>query len=414
MFFVTQKKYYQDQIRQLLNISIVFACFALWLPTAIVSISTSIILILWLLSDFKFKCLTVLKQPGSIAALFLFAAYLFGSFYSTATFPTSLKIVLKYSKLLLIPIIASSITDNHTRKYAIKAFILGAYTTLFISYFKWFRLLPQDMLLHDIFYEGHVKNSFYAFKNSIAHGILMSFAFYIFLSKSFLLNKKINIKWLFLAFITFFNIMYLGFARTGQIVSVILLSYVMHKKFGKRFVFLILLIASSGLLLKSQISPYLPQRLINIDREILEHNPSEHLTSAGERLEMYTNAIEIIKKSPYFGYGTGSVAEEYKKNVGEKNTLLKNVTNLHNQFLMTFLEIGFFGFIALIYMLYTHWSILNKEYNKYYEYRIYVKGLVLTIICGSFFNSLLLDAGEGKFYCILAGVLLSAYKINKS
>ena len=44
---------------------------------------------------------------------------------------------------------------------------------------------------------------------------------------------------------------------------------------------------------------------------------------------------------------------------------------------------------------------------------ILLRGLILTMVIGSIFNSLLLDAGEGKFYCLLAGVFLSAYKLDK-
>jgi len=37
------------------------------------------------------------------------------------------------------------------------------------------------------------------------------------------------------------------------------------------------------------------------------------------------------------------------------------------------------------------------------------KGLIILIFVGSLFNSLLLDATEGKFYCLLIGLLLSGY-----
>jgi len=39
-----------------------------------------------------------------------------------------------------------------------------------------------------------------------------------------------------------------------------------------------------------------------------------------------------------------------------------------------------------------------------------LRALVIVIGVGSLFNSLLLDAGEGKFYCMLAGIFLSAWR----
>jgi O-antigen ligase len=156
-----------------------------------------------------------------------------------------------------------------------------------------------------------------------------------------------------------------------------------------------------------------PERLLGVNREISDHKSTENLTSAGIRLEMYRNTLLLIKKSPLIGYGTGALRFEYKKLVDSQDTLLKDVPNPHNQYLLTFFELGIFGLFILMGMFIRQWFFSNnsKFINK--QNSFYAKGLILTISIGSLFNSLLLDATEGKFYCILIGVLLSYNKKNE-
>lgn len=401
-------------INKILNFLIIFGAFSIWLPTAIMSLTVILVIFFGFLSFSKLKIMTIINRPDYFAPILLFLLYIVGSFYSTAPLNSSAYIIIKYLKLLLIPIIACSISDDRTRKYAILAFIFGAIFTLFISYFKWFGWLPGNMGLHDHFYGGpdgySHKNSYYAFKNTIAHGVIMSFALFIFLTKALLLKKNINLKWLFLSGLTFFNIMYLGFSRTGQIVAIIVVIYIIFKWLGLKSILILSLIALTGFIFERQIEQFLPQRLIGINQELNEHHSNTKLTSAGERMEMYKISLELIKKSPILGSGTGSLEFEYRKSISTKDTLLRNVTNVHNQFLLTFVELGAIGFCIILYMFFTHWRILNQNVFKYSEYTLYAKGLVLVIISGSLFNSLLLDAGEGRFYCIMAGVILSSFK----
>jgi O-antigen ligase len=91
-----------------------------------------------------------------------------------------------------------------------------------------------------------------------------------------------------------------------------------------------------------------------------------------------------------------------------KNLDLDYVTNPHNQFLLTTQELGITGLVLLFAMWILHWQASYKITIQ--QHSVALRGLVITIVVGSIFNSLLLDAGEGKFYCVLVGVLLSSYK----
>lgn len=84
---------------------------------------------------------------------------------------------MKYAKLLLIPIIISLMITKKIQRYSLNAFILGASLLLFISYFKWLNIIPIDLGLHDM---PDNSQGYLAFKNRIAHNILMSFLMFVF------------------------------------------------------------------------------------------------------------------------------------------------------------------------------------------------------------------------------------------
>jgi O-antigen ligase len=131
-------------------------------------------------------------------------------------------------------------------------------------------------------------------------------------------------------------------------------------------------------------------------------------------MEMYKNTSALILKSPLIGYGTGSFKDEYRSYAETQDTLLKEVSNPHNQYLFTLFDLGLLGFFVLIYLFFQCWFVSQKakmiEGIKAIDY---MEGLLITIMVGSLFNSLILDATEGKFFCVMAGIILSGYSLPK-
>jgi O-antigen ligase len=119
----------------------------------------------------------------------------------------------------------------------------------------------------------------------------------------------------------------------------------------------------------------------------------------------------MVLTSPIWGHGLGSLSQEYSQlKLGDGDARLDSFDNPHNQFLLTLFELGILGFSVLMYMFLKHGTMLKNNTHKDEAYLAELtEGLVLTILIGSLFNSLLLDASEGKFYCVMVGLLLSAY-----
>ncbi|NDD16658.1 MAG: O-antigen ligase domain-containing protein, partial [Chitinophagia bacterium] len=183
--------------------------------------------------------------------------------------------------------------------------------------------------------------------------------------------------------------------------------------FGRKAIKYVGIFFVTFFIFNAQLKFLIPERILNSYNDAISHQAEKSQTSGGIRLEMYKDSLAMIKKSPFLGYGTGAYRTEFVKLTSSKDTLLKDTANPHNQYLLTLFELGLVGFFALIYMFFSHWKCSYKLIHSNEMLSLSMRGLVISMMIGSLFNSLLLDATEGRFYCLFAGLLLSAYQIRK-
>jgi len=407
-------KNYQSTIQFLLTSSIILACFSVNLPTAWMGASTILILIMFLLGgDFREKFKIIMNHPSSLAIFLFLAITLLGVLYSSGDWDMKMNFFQKYIKFLLIPIIFCSISSPKIRSYGVYAFILTSIFVLLISYGKWLHVLPLNLGIHDI---TTLDYGYAVYRNRIAHNIFISFAMYVFLIKASRSKDWIQKIWIVFAILAFFNVMYLVNGRSGQIICLGLLAYFLFKQWGKKIIFLFMALFLSGMIFKSYITPLIPERLLSVTQEISDAKENHEMTSSGIRYVMYQSALNIFLKSPIWGHGTGSLKQEYWALDKEGYALnIQGMDNPHNQYLLILVELGVIGLISFMYLFYSQWMTLKRvSLGKEAYIQDLLEGLILTILIGSLFNSLLLDAGEGKFYCVMAGLFLSVFYSKKS
>lgn len=401
-------KAYKATLQNFFNFLVVFSCFAISLPTAWSSIFSGLILITWMIYGNPIKKIQLaFLNPGFKGTLLLILLYILATFYSSADFSSSLHFLLKYSKLLLIPLILVSIDSEKIRNYGINAFLIGMLLTLFISYFKWLSFVPMHLGLND---NGE---GFHAFKNRIAHNYLMSFAVYLMLCKSYFSSSYSKWIWLILSLLGFCDVFYLVDGRTGQVTLFFLVLFFIFHVFGRKAIKYVAIFFVTFFIFNEQLKFLIPERILNSYNDAISHQADKSQTSGGIRLEMYKDTMAMIKKAPFLGYGTGGYRTEFVKLTSSKSTLLKDTANPHNQYLLTLFELGIVGFFALIYMFFSHWRCSYKLVQSNEMISLSMRGLIISMMIGSLFNSLLLDATEGRFYCLFAGLFLSAYQIKK-
>ncbi len=127
----------------------------------------------------------------------------------------------------------------------------------------------------------------------------------------------------------------------------------------------------------------------------------ETMESNSERLVVWKAGIEVIRRNPVFGVGTGDVKDalllEYQK---ENRLLVYNMRlNAHNQYLQTCIALGIFGALLLvIYLFVPGWFALRRHHFIYFSFlavfalNILVESMLEVqagVIYYSFFNALL-------------------------
>lgn len=394
-------------MHHLLIFLVIFACFSIALPTAFMSIAMGLLVLVWLVSgDYSAKIKLISNNPAALIAAALFCLYGLGMLYSSAAWDMRLAWWLKYHKLLYIPLIISVLTNEKYREYAIQAFLAGMLLVLIISYLKWLGIVPHK----------DIGQGYFVFKGRIAHNILMAFAVYLMLKLAVQTAKPYCWLWAIGSMLGFLNIFFLVNGRSGQIILLVLCVWFCWEIWRTKSIKYLFGGAVALLLILSALPNAGDFRLTQITQEIANHKPNEAQTSSGTRLEFYNNSLTLIKLNPLFGAGTGSFEFEYKQLAETQQTLATYVPNPHNEFLLTWQELGLLGLFLLIVLFASQWNASHRIFKGQNHSMVdgyALRGLILTMTIGSLFNSLLLDAGEGKFYCVMAGVLLSAYQPAK-
>ncbi|WP_221765084.1 O-antigen ligase family protein [Methyloradius palustris] len=388
-------KHIQQLNQTILPWLIIAVCFSFPFGIGAINITIGILFLAWLFSgEWETKYQRIIQNPASTIAIGLFVLYGLGMVYSNVDWHTKSMWWFRYHKLLYIPIVISIITSDRHRNYAINAFLISSIITLTASYLMWGGLItPKDLT------QGYI-----VFTNRIYQSILMAFAMFLMLMKAKNLTGYFRLTWLIFSALVIFNILFLVNGRTGQVLAFVLLALFSYQTWGKRAI-IGFSIAISITLTCHQFLP--DSRLTVIGKEISSHHANVVETSSDQRIEYYTNTLILIKRHPFLGGGTGSFEQEFSQLATSKHLAIDHLVNPHNQFLLITHELGIVGLFALMAFFTTQWRTASQL--KKTSYGTAMKGLIVTMVIGSLFNSLLLDAAEGKFFCVLAGVLLSAY-----
>ena len=123
----------------------------------------------------------------------------------------------------------------------------------------------------------------------------------------------------------------------------------------------------------------------------------------GERLEFYHNTLALIRDHPILGVGTGGFVQAYAEKA--QGTGMPPTRNPHNQYLMTAAEAGMVGLALLLFLFVQHWRCAPRLDND--GSSTLARALVLTIMVGSLFNSLLIDHVESLLFAWLSGLLFA-------
>lgn len=244
--------------------------------------------------------------------------------------------------------------------YVLFAFVLGSLTaSIFCLTYSTINYLGGSQLGFDEFYYVHLMKlplSPGAFGNYLNVSILVLL---LFITKEFPYYQR-NTKWQLMfaiALLVFFVWFLFMLQAKGSILAfivalVLLFLFKLSKRYSKRLIGIIVAFGIAGGVLFFQFGglSLLGKRFEEIPKVLTTISKTSE-TSTTLRLSAIYGSIDIIKKNPVFGVGTGAVKNEltkFYKREGYKGAL-KHKTDCHNQFLRSFAKNGIFGFLAVLF-----------------------------------------------------------------
>jgi len=387
--------------------------FTIPVSTALDSILLGLLVVFWILAtDNREKWRQIINNPLALLSLGLFALLALGLLYGESNPWDGLRYLSKYKELLLIALLIPCFQDEWTRRRGLLAFALALVLTLLFSYAIGIGLLPEYFFMPRK--TPGMTGSFnpVTFKLSITHNILMAIAAFMFAQMArYASVTGIRILWGILSMLAVFNVLFMVQGRIGYLILAVLWIYFFYDTLKWKG---LALAAMLGTLLFTGAylgSDTFRSRITKAASEFSQWHPDQLAavdSSVGLRMEWYRNSLEIIGDHPVFGVGTGGFRQAYAEKI--KGTGMLPTVNPHNQYLLTAVDLGLLGLGFLLYLFYRQWR-LAKMLPSALE-RSLAHALLLTIMFGCLFNSLLLDHTEGLLYGWMSGLLYAGLKSN--
>ncbi len=381
--------------------------FSIPVSTALDSILGICVAAFWVFgAGYRKKWDLIRGNPVSMLSLGMFGLLVLGGFYSDASWGEVIKVLGKYSNLLLLSLLIPLFHDVQIRRNGLRAFFLTIVVVLLLSYLISFGVLP-DHTGYGLF-KGY-RNDAVVFKSRITHNLLVGFSAFAFATLARIAGSpRRRMLWIALAVMAACNVLFMVEGRTGYLVLGVLFVYFFVE--WLRWKGFVIAIVGGSLLVVSAfyLSDVFHARLSDTAADFHKWRSGEISEEGGLglRLEWYQNSLAILRDSPVVGVGTGGFAPAFAEKV--KNSRVPATSNPHNEYLLIATQLGLVGLAVLLYLFYTQLR-LSADLPGLFE-RNLARGLVLTVMTTCLFNSSLLDHGEGIFYAWMSGLLFAGLK----
>lgn len=221
------------------------------------------------------------------------------------------------------------------------------------------------------------------------------------------LDVFLKISMLFVLILLFMGLFFLASRNSIIAISFLLLFVMPFFRLKKRLFYFIgisVLLALSFFVLNKV--PYLKERFSS--EMVLDMNSNfgtntaDHFKVLEPRFDRWLAAVELIKKSPLIGYGTGDEEGMLKTGFMQKGLYISYLMefNAHNQYLSILLKHGIIGLLIFLIAFFYYFSIAIKKRDF-----MYLSFLLLFTI--GFLTENLLDANKGIFYFALFNCLFA-------
>lgn len=377
------------------RLAVAFAVSLPWSTSA-----TGIIAGLWLVALIPTLDLASLRRvvlsPAGGFPVVLVALGAAGMLWADVSWAERVNGIGSFAKFLFIPLLLNQFYGSKCGRQVLIGFLTSCALLLVVSWSLW--VWPGMPWLQTLKSPGVPVKDYIAQSAmfTICSFVLAEFAYRIWRA-----NRRLALALISLVLVFVANILYVATSRTYLVVFPALMLAFGYRHFGWKgaisLIFGCFVLAAAAW----PSASFMRQRVGSFFDEVRSYQPGGRATSAGERLVYWTKAVEFIRERPLFGYGTGSINQQYRRAVIGKTGMAAEISaNPHNQILAVGIQIGLVGVVALLAMWLAHLALFRSD-----SFAGWV-GLVVVIqnMIGSLFNSHLFDFTHGWAYVVGVGI----------
>jgi len=375
------------------------AAFLLPFSTAGANAAFALFVLLWAASpNVLDRARRAWQDPVARAALALFALFVAGIAWSSASDAEAWDHVLKYRKLVLLAMLLGVMGERRWQIAVLAAFAAGGAVVFGAALAIHFGMLPQAA-------RGGAGNAV-AFKNHITESWTSALLFFFALTGArWTRSPALRVLMAAGAAAAAAHVLWLLIGRTGYLLLLALLLTWAALLAGWRRTLPAALIGAALLGVAALCSDTFVHRVKFTFAEVEQYRQTGAATSLGARHEFLQAAGRIWLASPIWGHGSGSVPVEYARLPRPATAAGALATsNLHSEFAEIAVQLGLLGVVAFVWLLVAHGRRARELAGPWRDLAI---GLLIVMALGSTFNSLLRDFTEGHAYALLAGTLLA-------
>ncbi len=380
--------------------------FSIPVSTGATNILLGLFLLIWMLDNagdrFKRNRMLLKSNPVAVMGLIMFLIFIAGISYTNADKPQIIDSLKDAAKFLFIPIALIYFADKKFSFFFMWGFLSAMLIILLFSY-----LIRMDLLPSFIPVKGSRLNCT-VFFNHISQNIFMAYTAFIFAVWARFASKlSFKLLWAMLSLAALFNVYFLVLGRTGHLVLAVLLIYFsITWNRRKSIITTLAMIVFIGAVSWIYPSGAIYSRIKTAITEVKEWEygkPASHTSSSGLRLEYYLNTIELIKKNPAIGTGTGSFKKNYQDLVAD--TEMDRTANPHNDYLFITVQFGLAGLLIFLAFFIFQWREASRIQDI--QTMLLCRGFVLTIVVSCMVSSSIQDSAEGWFFAFMSAFFFS-------
>jgi O-antigen ligase len=365
--------------------------------------ATAILIVLWLIAllptlEIRAVRREVLSYAGGLPVL-LWLLAMAGLFWADVSWRERFGGVESFHRLLVIPILFVHVRNSERAAFAPFGFFLSETVLLVVSlvHAALWGIVPWHL--------GEIAGV--PVKTYIVQGEFFEVCGFVLLGFAIdswrVGHRGRALSLLLLAATFFFDILYIATGRTGLVVLPVLAVALGLRYSGWKGIPAVAAVVALVASIAWVSSPYLRFRVDHAIAEVQVYEVSGALTSSGIRLELWKKSIGFVAQAPFFGHGTGSINEMFRRSVvgATTATAAMPAENPHQQIFAVAIQLGLVGAVLLVAMWTAHLALFCSPQPMAWA------GLAIVVmhVVSCFFNSSLFDFTEGWFYVLGVGVI---------